>query len=406
MKKKYSNLMNNLHNLEIIKRNTNVLILCGGIGSRISKITKKTAKPLIKVKQRPFLYYLIKNLSRYNFSNFYLLTYYKNEEFLKFKDKYEKKLNIKIRLIKEPVKLDTGGAVINAINKFGKNSEFILLNGDTYVDIDFNDAYINFKKKNKIFIPLIKSSKESQKLNGISPNKYNQIILSKKNNLMNSGIYLFNKKNILKFIKYKKCSFENLIIKESIKLKKVYGKIYKCKFIDIGSYTSLKRLNNFIQNYFYNKKTLFIDRDNTLIYDKGYTFKLKDLKLINKNIVNINKRYSNYLKIIITNQSGIARGLFNIKHFKLFMQKLLIQLEKKKIIISRILFCPHHKDSFKKKYKINCNFRKPRTGMIKYALKELEIKKNKNILVIGNEKKDRQVADKLKLKYLDQSAFL
>ena len=207
MKKKYSNLMNNLHNLEIIKRNTNVLILCGGIGSRISKITKKTAKPLIKVKQRPFLYYLIKNLSRYNFSNFYLLTYYKNEEFLKFKDKYEKKLNIKIRLIKEPVKLDTGGAVINAINKFGKNSEFILLNGDTYVDIDFNDAYINFKKKNKIFIPLIKSSKESQKLNGISPNKYNQIILSKKNNLMNSGIYLFNKKNILKFIKYKKCSF-------------------------------------------------------------------------------------------------------------------------------------------------------------------------------------------------------
>ena len=44
--------------------------------------------------------------------------------------------------------------------------------------------------------------------------------------------------------------------------------------------------------------------------------------------------------------------------------------------------------------------------MIKYALKELEIKKNKNILVIGNEKKDRQVADKLKLKYLDQSAFL
>ena len=250
--------MKDLHNLQTLKKKTNILILCGGIGSRISKVTKKIPKPLIKVKQKPFLYFLIKNLSRYNFDNFYLLTYYKNEEFIKFKSKYEKKLNIKIKIIKEPKKLDTGGAVINAIKKIKNSSEFILLNGDTYLDIDFDKAYLDFKQKNEIFMPLIKSSKESKKLNGISINKDNQIIISKKNKLMNSGIYFFKKKNIKKFMKYNKCSFENFIIEQSIISKKVYGQICDNHFIDIGSYSSLKKLDIFIENYFYNKKNIIL----------------------------------------------------------------------------------------------------------------------------------------------------
>ena len=69
----------NDHEKKLNNKSTNILILCGGFGSRISKITKKVPKPLIKVIKKPFLYYLIKNLSRYNFINFYLLTYYKNE---------------------------------------------------------------------------------------------------------------------------------------------------------------------------------------------------------------------------------------------------------------------------------------------------------------------------------------
>jgi histidinol-phosphate phosphatase family protein len=398
--------MKDLHNLQTLKKKTNILILCGGIGSRISKVTKKIPKPLIKVKQKPFLYFLIKNLSRYNFDNFYLLTYYKNEEFIKFKSKYEKKLNIKIKIIKEPKKLDTGGAVINAIKKIKNSSEFILLNGDTYLDIDFDKAYLNFKQKNEIFMPLIKSSKESKKLNGISINKDNQIIISKKNKLMNSGIYFFKKKNIKKFMKYNKCSFENFIIEQSIISKKVYGQICDNHFIDIGSYSSLKKLDIFIENYFYNKKILFLDRDSTLIYDKGYTYKLNDLKLIKKNILNIKNRYSEYLKVIITNQSGIGRDYYNIKQFKKFMNKLLIKLKENNIIISKIYFCPHHIESFKKKYKSNCYFRKPNPGMIKLGFRDLEVKKNNNCAIIGNDNKDQKLANKCKIKYIDQSTLL
>ena len=108
-------------------KSTNIFILCGGLGTRISKITKKVPKPLIKVMKKPFLYYLIKNLSRYNFVNFHLLTYYKNENFLKFKKKYEKELNVKISIIKEKEKLDTGGSILNATKKFCFQDLLILL---------------------------------------------------------------------------------------------------------------------------------------------------------------------------------------------------------------------------------------------------------------------------------------
>ena len=83
--------MEKLHELIAKKKKINVLILCGGRGLRINKLTKNIPKPLIKAFNKPFLYYLIKNLTRYNFNNFYLLTYYKSKKFEKFKNTYKKK---------------------------------------------------------------------------------------------------------------------------------------------------------------------------------------------------------------------------------------------------------------------------------------------------------------------------
>jgi NDP-sugar pyrophosphorylase family protein len=78
------------HKLKILEKKTNVLILCGGIGNRIKKITKKIPKPLIEVNKNPFLFYILKNLERYNYKKIYLLTYYKNNQFKRFLIKYIK----------------------------------------------------------------------------------------------------------------------------------------------------------------------------------------------------------------------------------------------------------------------------------------------------------------------------
>lgn len=393
------------HKVNIHKKKVNILILCGGLGSRISKITKKTPKPLIKIFGKPFLYYLIKNLTRYNFDKFYLLTHYKSDDFIKFKSQYEDKINTKIKIIKEKIKLDTGGAVINAINKINNNNDFILLNGDTYLDINYDLLYEQYKKTKKIFMPLVNSSKESQKLNFLGLNKKKEVCFSK-TKFMNSGVYVFNKKNITEFLKIKKCSFENSILKKKIYLKQVQGEIFTNNFIDIGSYSSLKKIKKFINDNFFYKKILFLDRDNTINFDAGYTYKIKDLRLIKKNIKFIRKKYENFLKVIVTNQSGIGRGYFTLQKFKIFMNKLELKLKSYNVHLSRIYYCPHHKEANMNKYKLRCKYRKPNMGMAKKAFKDLDIKKGKNCLLIGNDKNDNKLAKHLKIKYLDQIKIL
>ncbi len=318
------------HILKVSPNKINTLILCGGIGSRISKITKITPKPLIKVLNKPFLFYLIKNLSRYNFFNFYLLTHYKHKNFEKFKQNFQKRLNVNIQIIKEKEKLDTGGAVINAINKIKNKNDYMLVNGDTYLDINYHSVINRFIQKKKFTIPLVKSSKFSEKLNSVSVTKKGNIIFSKKNVYMNSGVCFFKKKNLQKYKEIKKISFENDILKNQIKSKNVYGYVYDSNFIDIGSYASLKKIENFIKRIHFKKKILFLDRDNTLNFDRGYTHKIRDLILIEKNIEYIKSNFENYIKVLISNQAGIAKKKFSLNDFKNFMEKFIFELKKKK----------------------------------------------------------------------------
>ena len=120
-------------------------------------------------------------------------------------------------------------------------------------------------------------------------------------------------------------------------------------------------------------KCIFFDRDNTLIYDKGYTYKKKDLKW--KNYAKKTIKYAknlNYLVIVITNQSGVARGFYSEKHvnqFHLYMNK---ELKKINTKIDDFFYCPFHKDGVGKYRKIS-NDRKPNNGMLIKSIKKWNI---------------------------------
>ena len=130
-----------------VSKNTikQAVILCGGIGSRLGDITKKTPKPLIKLNNKPFLDYLIYRLSRFRIAKILLLCGYKSERF--FKKYHNLKINnyTKITCFKEKKPYGTGGALINAKNKL--ENIFYLLNGDTYFDADLFHLAEKFNKK-------------------------------------------------------------------------------------------------------------------------------------------------------------------------------------------------------------------------------------------------------------------
>lgn len=148
------------------------------------------------------------------------------------------------------------------------------------------------------------------------------------------------------------------------------------------------------------KKCVFFDRDNTLIIDRGYTYKTSDLIWKTgtiKAIKYLNKL--NYLVIVITNQSGVARGYFKEKDVLKFHNYMKKKLKKDQAIINDFFYCPFHENAKIKQYKKKSIDRKPNNGMIIKAVKKWKIDIKKSFF-IGNSKTDRLAAVKSKIKFL------
>ncbi len=146
-------------------------------------------------------------------------------------------------------------------------------------------------------------------------------------------------------------------------------------------------------------KALFLDRDGVINIDKKYVHKSKDLIFIDgiKELIKSAKLRS-YKIICITNQSGIARGLYQEKDVKSFMnyinQCLLNSIGYE---LDKYYFCPHHPDGIVKKYSYKCDCRKPATGLFKKACNEFKIDCTKSIF-IGDKLSDLQAAESMNIK--------
>jgi D,D-heptose 1,7-bisphosphate phosphatase len=128
-------------------------------------------------------------------------------------------------------------------------------------------------------------------------------------------------------------------------------------------------------------KAVFLDRDGTLIEDKGYVHKIEDLKFLPGVFQALKQLQEEYKLIIVTNQSGIGRGYYTEKDYFNFREEFTKRLEKQRIRISREYFCPHHAEKGIGKYKIDCNCRKPKTGMIEEATRDFKLDLKKSWIV-------------------------
>ena len=146
-------------------------------------------------------------------------------------------------------------------------------------------------------------------------------------------------------------------------------------------------------------KCAFLDRDGVINQDRGYISKISDFKIypgVGKAISLLNKK--NYLVIIITNQSGIGRGLIKIKELENLHNHLKKKIKKNGAKIDDIFYCPFHPEFGKGKYKKKSNDRKPGDGMIKKAIKKWKIN-TKTSFMIGDKISDKQAAKKAKIKF-------
>ena len=128
---------------------------------------------------------------------------------------------------------------------------------------------------------------------------------------------------------------------------------------------------------------LFIDRDGVINVDRVHVSKKEDFEFT-LGIFELCRKYSEsgYLIFIITNQAGIAKGLYTEEEFSDLMEWVTKEFQEKGVTISRVYHCPHHPD-----YTGSCNCRKPEPGMILKAASDFSISLADSVL-IGDKETD------------------
>ena len=129
------------------------------------------------------------------------------------------------------------------------------------------------------------------------------------------------------------------------------------------------------------KKAIFLDRDGTINVEKDYIYKSEDL-VFEEGSIEALKTFKNlgYILIVVSNQSGIARGYFTEADLNIFNNNMNEILKKNGVEITEFYCCPHHPDGIGK-YKKVCECRKPNNKMIEDAIEKYNIDRAKSYMI-------------------------
>ena len=129
------------------------------------------------------------------------------------------------------------------------------------------------------------------------------------------------------------------------------------------------------------KKVIFLDRDGTINVEKDYIYKSEDL-IFEEGTIEALKTFKNlgYILIVVSNQSGIARGYFTEEDLNIFNNNMNEILKKNGVEITEFYCCPHHPDGIGE-YKKVCECRKPNNKMIEDAIKKYNIDREKSYMI-------------------------
>lgn len=213
-----------------------VIILAGGLGTRLQSVVSDVPKPMAPVANQPFLNQILKLLPLANINQIILSVGYKYEKIEEYYGIDFKEIPLVYSIEKEP--LGTGGGIKLALQKV-EMEHCLIVNGDTFFDVDLEQFWqVHNQYQNDITLAL----KQIE-----NPDRYGTVVLEKnriikfsekqvghKQGLINGGLYWFNMKVVAELPQETKFSFESDFLEPKVTKLQMGGYADKGMFIDIG----------------------------------------------------------------------------------------------------------------------------------------------------------------------------
>lgn len=237
---------------------TQAIILAAGFGVRMRPLTLTTPKPLVKLKNKPLIFYILEELKKNKIKKCFINVHYLSLKIKKYIDEYKKtNQTMEIIIIKEEVILDTGGAIKNIINK-DNSQPTIVINADSLI-VPFKSIsplsllIDNFDSKNMDFLLLLDNFKDSIGYHGkgdfsfSNKNNPSTIIRNMNNGLAYTGWQVLNPNAVNQVIN--NVFSLNYCYDKAIKENLIWGIINTQKWLHIGTIEALNEANTWLENY-------------------------------------------------------------------------------------------------------------------------------------------------------------
>ena len=382
-----------------------VVIMAGGKGTRISSIASDIPKPMIQIEGKPVLQREIECLRDQGFKDIILTVSHLGDVIMDyFGDGSSFGVHIEYFFEKEP--LGNAGALFKIKDKL--TDEFLLLNADALFDIDFN-RFVKYHHEKGGLVTLFTHPNSHPYDSGLIITDNDLSVkkwLSKEDerptyykNRVNAGLHVINKKVLDIEINTPKVDLDRQILKPLQGTRKMFVYDSPEYVKDMGTpdrfYSvceDCKKNLPSIRNLSHKQKAIFLDRDGTINKLKGFLTDINEFELIDgisEAIKLINN--SEYLAIVVTNQPVIARGEVTLEELDEIHNKMETLLGLDGAYINDIFYCPHHPDKGfegeRIEYKIDCDCRKPKPGMLFKAAEKYNIDLSQSWM-IGDSKND------------------
>jgi len=369
------------------------VILVGGVGRRLGERTAATPKALLEVAGSPFLDYLLDELTRYGcFERVLLLAGHLGDQIAQRYHGKHWRTSI-VEVVQEPAPLGTAGALRNATSRL--DPEFLLLNGDSLFDcnlLDLAAAPLGSET-------LVRMALQHEHLG----NRYRRMEIeggrivrflppaAASRGPISAGIYAMSRQ-VLDGIDGAPCSLEDAVLPRLAERRLIEARTYQGYFIDIGVPADLDRAQVELPRAL-RRPAVFFDRDGVLNEDTGYVHRSEDVRWISGAREAIKLCNDNgYLVFVVTNQAGVARGLYGVDAVERLHAWMNARLAETGAHVDEFRYCPFHQEGSVAQFRRASDRRKPAPGMLLDCMRAWPVDRSRSLL-IGDKATDIAAAE-------------